>query len=149
MIHLALDVGEKRIGVALSDETETLASPHSILHRKSTAGALEAIARLARETGAEVIVVGLPVSFDGQLHAQARAIQSFAAKVGTRVGLPVVFADETLSSVRAEELLRASGTRPQRIRERLDAVAAAVILQDYLDQRPRAGGSAAGGDEES
>jgi putative Holliday junction resolvase len=137
MIHLALDVGEKRIGVAVSDETETLASPRTPIRRVSTAAALEAVARLVAESGAEVVVVGLPVSFDGQLHGQARAIQAFAAKLRERIAQPVVFADETLSSVRAEEALRAAGVRPDRIRERLDAAAAAVILQDYLDARNR------------
>jgi putative Holliday junction resolvase len=137
MIHLALDVGEKRIGVAVSDETETLASPRATIRRTSTAAALEAVARLVAESGAEVVVVGLPVSFDGQLHGQARAIQAFAAKLRERTAQPVVFADETLSSVRAEEALRAAGVRPDRIRERLDAEAAVVILQDYLDARNR------------
>jgi putative Holliday junction resolvase len=137
MIHLALDVGEKRIGVAVSDETETLASPRTIIRRTSTMAALEAVARLIAESGAEVVVVGLPVSFDGQLYGQARAIQAFAAKLRERIAQPVVFADETLSSVRAEEALRAAGVRPDRIRERLDAAAAVVILQDYLDARNR------------
>ena len=137
MIHLALDVGEKRIGVAVSDETETLASPRTIIRRPSTAAALEAVARLVAESGAEVVVVGLPVSFDGQLYGQARAIQRFAAMLRERIAQPVVFADETLSSVRAEEMLRTAGVRPDRIRERLDAEAAAVILQDYLDARNR------------
>jgi putative Holliday junction resolvase len=137
MIHLALDVGEKRIGVAVSDETGILASPRTVVRRASTAAALEALARLVAETGAEVVVVGLPVSFDGQLHGQARAIQAFAAKLRERIAQPVVFADETLSSVRAEEALRAAGVRPERILERLDAAAAAVILQDYLDARNR------------
>jgi putative Holliday junction resolvase len=137
VIHLALDVGEKRIGVAVSDETALLASPLMTIRRKSTASALEAVARVVVETGAELVVVGLPVSFDGQLHGQAKAIQSFAAKLRGRLAQPVTFADETLSSVRAEEALRAAGARPDRIRERLDAAAAAVILQDYLDARNR------------
>jgi putative Holliday junction resolvase len=137
MIHLALDVGEKRIGVAVSDETETLASPRTIIRRTSTVVALEAVARLVAESGAEVVVVGLPVSFDGRLHGQARAIQMFAAKLRERIAQPVIFADETLSSVRAEEALRAAGVRPDRIRERLDAEAATVILQEYLDARSR------------
>jgi putative holliday junction resolvase len=137
MIHLALDVGEKRIGVAVSDETETLASPRTTIRRTSTTAALDAVARLVAEAGVEVVVVGLPVSFDGQLHSQARAIQSFAAKLRERIPQPIVFADETLSSVRAEEALRAAGVRSDRIRERLDAAAATVILQDYLDARHR------------
>ena len=94
MIHLALDVCEKRIGVAVSDETETLAAPRTIIRRTSTAAVLEAVARLVADFGAEVVVVGLPVSFDGQLHGQARAIQTFAAKLRRRIAQPVRFADE-------------------------------------------------------
>lgn len=135
MIYLALDVGEKRIGVARSDDFGQLASPLLTIQRQSTAGALDALARLVGETGAETVVVGLPVSFDGQLHAQAQAIQRFAERLRARIQTPIIFADETLSSVRAEEALRAAGVRPNRIRERLDAAAAAVILQGYLDDR--------------
>lgn len=135
MMILALDVGEKRIGVALSDESELLASPRGVIQRRSTAQALEAVARAVEETSAGLVVVGLPISFDGQLHAQARRIQGFAGRLRARLRVPVVFADETLSSVRAEEQLRAAGVRPERIRERLDAAAAAVILQEYLDQQ--------------
>ncbi len=137
MVILALDVGNARIGVATSDDAERLASPHSVIRRVSTAAALEAVARIVAETGAGLIVVGLPVSFDGQLHGQAQSVQTFAGKLQRRVTTPIVFADETLSTWRAEELLRESGLRPERIRERIDAAAAAVILQDYLDQRHR------------
>jgi len=138
VIVLALDVGEKRIGVAASDETGLLASPRGVIARRSAAAAIEAIARAVAETGAGLVVVGLPVSFDGGLHAQARAVQAFAERLRKRVAVPLVYADETLSTVRAEEQLRAAGVRPERIRERIDAAAAAVILQDYLDQQRRA-----------
>lgn len=144
MVILALDVGDKRIGLATSDELEMLATPHSVVVRSSNERALEQIARVAASVEAGRLVVGLPVSFDGQLHAQARSVQAFAAKLGRRLALPVEFADESLSTVRAEEALRAAGVRPQRIRERIDAVAAAVILQDYLDHRNRLPGMGEG-----
>ncbi|MFI5274032.1 MAG: Holliday junction resolvase RuvX [Ktedonobacterales bacterium] len=135
MVILALDVGDVRIGLAVSDETELLATPRGVIRRRSDAAAIEAIARTVAETGAAQVVVGLPVSFDGQLHAQAQAVQRFAAKLGARLALPLIFADETLSSVRAEEQLRAAGVRAEKMRERIDAAAAAIILQDYLDAR--------------
>lgn len=141
MVTLALDIGLKRIGVAVSDELGMLASPHCAIQRRSTAQALDAVARMVRETGAEQVVVGLPISFDGALHAQARAVQAFAGRLGARIGIPLVYVDETLSSVRAEESLRAAGVRPERIRERVDAAAAAVILQDFLDRRQPAIGA--------
>lgn len=134
MVIVGLDVGSARIGVAVSDEMELMASPRMVIRRTSTAAAVDAIARIVRESGAELLVVGLPVSFDGKLHAQAKAVHSFAERLRATTGVPIVYADETLSTVRAEEQLRAAGVRPDRMRARIDAAAAAVILQDYLNQ---------------
>lgn len=140
VVILALDVGAARIGVAASDESELLASPRAVIRRRSDAAAIEAILRAVAEAGAGLVVVGLPVSFDGHLHAQAQAVRRFADKLRARLGpdVPLVYADETLSTVRAEEQLRASGLRADKIRERIDAAAAAVILQEYLDTRRQA-----------
>lgn len=137
VIILALDVGEARIGVAVSDELEMLATPRTVIRRKSTAAALDAVAQEITRAEAQLVVVGLPVSFDGQLHGQARANQAFAEKLRRRITAPLEYADETLSSVRAEERLREAGVRPERIRERIDAEAAAIILEDVLEQRRR------------
>lgn len=138
MVILALDVGERRIGVATAEDAAGIAgiaTPRGVIRRTSNAGAIEAVLRAVAESGAGLVVVGLPVSFDGQLHAQARAIQTFAERLRARLAVPLVYADETLSTVRAHEALHAAGVRPERIRERIDAAAAALILQEYLDQR--------------
>lgn len=137
MVIVALDVGQARIGVAVSDDTGLIATPLTVIHRRSNAQAIEAVARIVRDEGAGLVVVGLPVSFDGKLYAQAHSVQSFAEKARRALPTPLVYVDETLSTVRAEEMLRASGMKPERIRERIDAAAAAVILQEYLDQRDR------------
>ena len=137
MVILALDVGAARIGVAVCDELEIVASPREVIQRKTTSGALEAILRAVAASEAEQVIVGLPVSLNGELHGQAQAVQSFAEKLRRRLQVPLLYSDETLSTVRAEEALRAAGMRPQRIRERIDAAAAAIILQDYLDARHR------------
>jgi putative holliday junction resolvase len=137
MVIVGLDVGQARIGVALSDESELLASPRAVIRRRSNAAAIDAIARVVRESGAQMVVVGLPISFDGKLHSQALSVQAFGNKLKGALAVPLVYADETLSTVRAEEQLRAAGVRPERLRERVDAAAAAIILQDYLDQRNR------------
>lgn len=142
MVVLALDVGEARIGVAVSDPTELLASPRGVIRRRSVAQAIEAVVRVVAEAGAELVVVGLPISLDGQLHDQARAVQAFGRKLARRLPVPVVYWDERLSTVTATEALRAAGVRPDRIRERVDAAAAAIILQDYLDHRRPAATSA-------
>ena len=161
---LALDVGAKRIGVAVSDELGLLATPRTVIQRRSTEAALDEIVRLAQIEEVSLVVVGLPVSFDGQLHGQAQTVQRFGERLRRRLaaldaldalgkpgvpGIPLVYADEMLSTVRAEERLRAAGMRPQRIRERIDAEAAAVILEEYLERRRQAGGQAAdrAGDE--
>ena len=135
MVIVALDIGSVRIGVAVCDELEQIATPRETLRRSSNAAALEAVARVVAERGARLVVVGLPVSFDGQIHEQARSVLAFGKKLRGRLAVPVVYVDETLSSVRAEEALRAAGVRSERIRERIDAAAAAMILQDYLDTR--------------
>jgi putative pre-16S rRNA nuclease len=137
MIVLALDVGQARIGVATSDPEGLLATPRGMIRRHSNAQAVEAIARMVAEAGAERVVVGLPISLDGRLHDQARAVQSFGKRVAARLSVPVVYWDERLSTVTASEALRAAGVSQARMRERIDAAAAAVILQDYLDHQPR------------
>jgi putative Holliday junction resolvase len=139
MIVLALDIGQVRIGVAVSGPEGTLASPRGLIRRRSNAQAFEAIARMVAESGAERVVVGLPISLDGQLHAQARAVQSFGRRLAARLSVPVVYWDERLSTVTAAEALRAAGVSPARMRDRIDAAAAAVILQDYLDHQAREG----------
>ena len=135
---LALDVGAKRIGVAVSDELGLLATPRTVIVRRSTEAALDEIVRIALAEEASLVVVGLPISLDGQLHSQARTVQRFGERLRRRLeapGIPLVYADEMLSTVRAEERLREAGVRPQRIRERIDAEAAAVILEEYLNQQ--------------
>jgi putative pre-16S rRNA nuclease len=145
-VILALDVGAKRIGVAVSDELGILAAPRTVIFRRSTQAALDEIVRLVRAEEAALVVVGLPVSLDGQLHGQAQIVQRFAERLRRLLdplGVPLVYADETLSTVRAEERLRAAGVRQERIRKRIDAMAAAVILEEYLDQQRQSAGQAA------
>ncbi len=145
MVILALDVGEARIGVAVSDPTGMLATPRGVIRRRSTAAAIEAITRAVADAGAEEVVVGLPISLDGALHAQARRVQAFAERLRAHLRVPVMYWDERLSTVTAAEALRAAGVRPERIRARIDAAAAAVILQEYLDHRRQADSGQPGG----
>ena len=130
---LGLDVGTRRTGVALSDPTGTLASPLTTLTRSDDALGLEAITDLAREHGVEAIVVGLPVSLDGGLHGQGREVAAFIDRLRGVSPVPVAEWNEQFTTAEAERLLRQAGRKPSRDRGRVDAVAAAVILQDYLD----------------
>lgn len=139
---LALDVGERRIGIAISDETQTLARSLKVLKRRSKAQDFESLARLVRRYDLSAIVVGLPLQADGSEGRQARSIREYAAALRealTARGLAtaLIFHDESLSTVTATEAMIASGRSRQDRQQRLDAVAAAVILQDYLDTHSR------------
>lgn len=145
---LGIDAGERRVGVALSDETRLLASPLAVLDRgHGLAPVFEALADVARREGVSEVVVGLPLNADGTPGRQARRAQDFARTAARVIGVPVALWDERLSTREAEAILRAGGRNLKRLRQRgqIDAVAAAVILQDYLDHAPRAGSRAASG----
>jgi len=136
---LALDVGDRRVGVAVSDATGLIATPLTVLRRKSKAEDFARIARLAREQGAEGLVVGHPLDEDGSAGPQARRIERYAEALREALqveglALPIHFQDERLSTQRAQEAMIAAGRGAQDRRTRIDAVAAAVILQDYLDE---------------
>ena len=133
---MALDVGDRRIGVALSDPTGMLATPVTAVDRVTAKpSAIDEILRIAREQGAESIIVGLPLSLSGAEGDQARVVRAFVSDLSARVGLPVDTVDERYSTVQAQRLLRESGAGRSRDRGRVDASAAAVILQAYLDAR--------------
>jgi putative Holliday junction resolvase len=137
---LGVDTGERRVGVALSDESRVLASPVVVLHRRGgLAPVLDALADLVRRESVSQLVVGLPLNADGSEGPQARRARDFARVAARAIGVPVCLWDERLSTQEAEAVVRAQGrsTRRQRQRGELDAVAAAVILQDYLDHAER------------
>jgi putative Holliday junction resolvase len=139
---VGLDVGERRIGVAISDATCTLARPAGTLQTTGLDGnaldvAAAEITRLAGEDdGLASIVVGLPRHLDGSPNAMTRRIERFGARLRARIELPVIFQDERLTSREAEGLL-AAREKDWRVRKRrLDAAAAALLLQDYLESHP-------------
>ena len=130
---MALDLGEKRIGVALSDSTRIIASAHSVLSRKSRLEDTARYAHLIAENSVTLVVVGLPITLGGREGERAAWVRDYAADLAERLPVPIVFWDESLSTVEAQAALRAQGRRGKKLRERVDAVAAAVILQSYLD----------------
>lgn len=138
---VGLDVGERRIGVAVSDATCTLARPlgvlkPSALERDAPRIAADEITRLAgEEDGVSSIVVGLPMHLDGSASPMTPRVRDFAAALGRLTELPVVFQDERLTSREAESRLALREKSWRARKARLDAAAAAVILQDYLDTR--------------
>lgn len=135
MRTLGLDVGERRIGVAISDPEERLAVPLRVLERRDATADARTIAELARREGVGRIVVGLPVSLSGTLGPQARQTQAFAERLRAATDAEVILYDERLSTAEADRHLRQLGMREREMRSRRDAVAAAIILQAYLDSR--------------
>lgn len=130
---LALDVGDRRIGVAASDPTGTLAYPLITIERKDESWDVESVQQLVTKHEATEIVVGMPFSLSGRRGVQARKVEKFAQALSRNTAIPVIIVDERLSSVEAERLIRASGKKPSRERPLVDAVAATVILQSHLD----------------
>jgi putative Holliday junction resolvase len=126
MRTLALDFGPARTGVAVSDETGTIARPLTVVASAESAAGLAAIAGLVTEHGAGQVVVGVPVSLDSREREQARRARAFARRLGERLGVPVATYDERFTTKVARER---GGVGP------LDARAAALILEDYLRAR--------------
>jgi putative Holliday junction resolvase len=138
---LGLDIGEKRIGVALSDPLQIIASAFTVVERTTDEAAIKQIINLALENEVERIVVGMPRSLDGSLGKQAQAVQSFVDLLKERTELPVVAWDERLSTVAAERTMLEIGMKRDKRKKRRDSLAAAFILQGYLDrQKSRSSG---------
>ena len=134
MTVLALDVGDRRIGLAISDPTGMLASPLGVVERGPSD--VDDILRVALDNGVMEIVIGLPLTLAGESRAQAGKVRGFAQELRSKTDLQVTMVDERLSTVQAQRMLRESGTgRRNQDRGRLDSAAAAVILQAYLDSR--------------
>jgi putative Holliday junction resolvase len=137
---MALDVGNRRIGVALSDPSRTLSRGLQVIQRRSGEADRALIARLVCEHEVEKIVVGHPLHLDGSVGEQARRVEEFATQLREAVGVSVVLWDESYSTERARQVMIEAGTKRDDRKKRLDAVAAAVILQDYLDSLRLAAG---------
>ena len=133
---LGLDVGDVRIGVAVCDPLEFSAFPVGVIRRVgSLKRDVAAVAALATEQEADGVVVGLPLSLDGEIGPQAKKTQGFAKALANVLPMPVALWDESLSSVEAEEILIAQGVSRAKRRERIDQTAAALILESYLQHR--------------
>jgi len=147
---IGIDLGDRRIGVAVSDTTGTLARPLTTIQRGSSEQAAVASVRatideLAQDDEVACIVVGLPTRLDGSDNVQTPKVRKFVQRLAAEVDVPVVMQDERLSSHEAEARLAATERDWRKRKAQLDAAAAAVILQDYLDQARQSRGQRAKG----
>ena len=134
---LGIDYGSKRIGVAVSDPLGIVATAVDLVEEMDPIKAAKRIAAIAKDKGAATLVVGMPVNMDGSEHASAAKVRAFAATCGRVAGLPVEFVDERLTTRQAERHLWAAGLAQKGRKARVDMVAAALLLQSWLDSRPR------------
>ena len=130
---MALDVGGRRIGVALSDTTRVLASPLTTLRAEPRDRVLSEIAALVQRHEVAEVVVGLSLTLSGEIGPQAHAIQLFVERLKGVLTAPIHMFDERLTTVAAERMMVDLGMRPEQRKARIDEVAASIILQDFLD----------------
>ena len=134
---MGIDYGSKRLGVAISDSSATLAQPVTVVERSKIANDLMALAKLAKDYDVEEIVVGYPLSLTGVAGKQAAIVDSFIKRLEVEFALPVAKYDERLSSKEADVWLKQMGVRGTKARKKIDSVAAALILQSYRDRKIR------------
>jgi len=132
---MALDVGERRIGVALSDPTRTLASPLTTIRAVPRSTAVKRILTLIRDYQVTALVVGLPLTMNGDIGPQATLVQQFVDELRPLIDIPIFFVDERLTTVAAERMMIDLKIKPEQRRARIDEVAASIILQDFLDSQ--------------
>jgi putative holliday junction resolvase len=132
---MALDVGDKTIGIAISDSLLLTAQPRPTIRRKELKTDLESLRRLAEENEVHEIVVGQPLHMDGKQSRQSEKVARFAEKLREVLDLPIVFWDERLTSFAAEQHLEEMGLNWRKRRDHVDKIAAMIILQNYLDSR--------------
>jgi len=130
---MALDIGDKRIGVALSDPIGILATPKTIIERKNETEDIVTIANMVDQYEVKKIIIGLPISLDGRIGEQAEKVHAFVDHLVKHIDIPVDFRDERMTTVSAKRLLHEGGKKGKQA-GRDDAAAAAVILQSYLDE---------------
>ena len=132
---MAIDYGDARTGVAFSDPTGLLAGQTFLIKSRKEDAVLAELARLAKEQGAEELVMGYPRNMDGTLGPRAEKYAAFAEKLRTETGLPVILWDERRTTVEAHQILGDHGARAKNRKNKVDSVAAALILEGYLDYR--------------
>lgn len=133
MIAVSVDLGHARTGMAISDKSGFLASPLCVIEERSDQRLVERVAAKAKEEKAEVIVIGLPKNMDGSEGESAQRARELAAQIGDISGIPVRMQDERGTTLTAHAYLSAGEVYGKKRKQRVDAAAAAIILQDYLD----------------
>lgn len=132
---LALDVGERRIGVALSDPMHVIASPYSVIDRKVTPDYKTEIQKLISEKDVEALVIGLPLTLKNRISKQTKKVQVIIEELTSELTVPIHTIDERLSSISAQNALKLQGVKTGHNKGEIDKAAAAIFLQEFLDSK--------------
>ncbi len=135
MRYLAIDHGQKRTGLAVSDASETLVSPHSVIETRSSGELIKRVLSVIESEQIEAVVVGMPFNMDDTEGPRAVQVRQFAGALANHVSIPILFQDERLSSFGAEGLITDLELTRKKKKKRLDAIAAAEILKAFLDEK--------------
>ncbi len=130
--YICLDIGDKRIGIAVSDPLGSMALPYDTLHRKNFSEDLKKICEIAKSRGADVIVCGLPVNFDGSKSEQTLKTETFIEELKKITDIPIEIQDERFTTREAHRVLISENMRRDKRKMHVDAVAASFILEDYM-----------------
>lgn len=136
---LGIDYGDARTGLSVSDELEIIASPLKTYKSQSMRKDIDYIAALVSQLNAQLIVLGLPLNMDGSEGARANKTRAFGRVLERVSGVPIIYQDERLTSVEAEEILISGGVRREKRKDLIDSMAARIILQNYLDSNKKNG----------
>ncbi len=137
MKYLALDVGERRVGVAIGGSDLRIATPIDVIERRSLEQDTHAFNEIAAKYSVDQLIVGLPRNMDESVGPQAESVQAYAEKIAQALNLPLTLWDERLTTVDATARIASTGAHGKKSRRTLDAIAASVILQDYLDSQEK------------
>ena len=132
---LALDIGTVRIGIATSDIMEIIASAYEVYKRKHLKEDVNHVAKLVQDLSVGEIVIGLPLKMDGSEGQSVEMAKAFGGELAKLVSVPIVYQDERLSTVTAQKILIESGMRREKRKDKVDSIAATIILQTYLDKK--------------
>lgn len=133
MVALALDIGEKRVGIAVSDATGTVAMPVKVMPAQEVATLSKSFRYLVEDYEPDVLVCGRPVSLSGETGPQAARVETVAQRIAASLDIPLAFVDERLSSAEAKRILREQGLTEREMRGKVDSIAASLFLQSWLD----------------
>ncbi len=132
---LALDIGTVRIGIATSDIMEIIASAHEVYRRKFLKADVSHIAEIVKNLDVGEVVIGLPLKMDGSEGQSVEMAREFGDALKEQISVPIIYQDERLSTVSAERILIESGMRREKRKDKIDSIAATIILQTYLDKK--------------